>query len=63
MKSKTSRDRPRVGMMDDIMMGSYEHMKRRALDRLVRGFGCRVPAMRQRTDDGELRTLLATELF
>ena len=32
-RSKRPRGRPRMGMMDDIMMGSYEHMKRRALDR------------------------------
>ena len=33
MEGKRPRGRPRMGMIDDIMMGSYEHMKRRALDR------------------------------
>jgi len=53
MDSKGPRGRPRISMMDDIMMGSCEHMKRRALQSIqrVRGFGCQQPAMRQRTDD------------
>ena len=29
MEGKRPRGRPRMGMIDDIMMGSYEHMKRR----------------------------------
>ena len=33
MEGKRPKGRPRMGMMDDIMMGSYEHMKRRTLDR------------------------------
>ena len=33
MEGKRPKGRPRMGMIDDIMMGSYEHMKRRALDR------------------------------
>jgi len=31
-EGKKPRGRPRMGMIDDIMMGSNEHMKRRALD-------------------------------
>ena len=37
MEGKRLRGRPRIGMIDDIMMGSYKQMKRRALDRE----GCR----------------------
>ena len=33
MEGRRSKGRPRMGMMDDIMMGSYEHMKRIALDK------------------------------
>ena len=33
MEGKRPKGRPRMGMMDDIMMGSYEHMKRRDLER------------------------------
>ena len=33
MEGKRPRGRPRIGMMDDIMMGSYGDMKRMALDR------------------------------
>ena len=33
MEGKRPRGRPRMGMIDNIMMRSYEHMKRRALDR------------------------------
>lgn len=52
MEDKRPTGRPRIGMIDDIMKGSYEQMKRKALDRecWVREFGCRVPAMQQRTD-------------
>jgi len=33
MEGERSRGRPRMGMIGDKIMGSYEHMKRRALDR------------------------------
>jgi hypothetical protein len=33
MEGKRPKGRPRMGMIDDTMMGSYEHMKRKALDR------------------------------
>ena len=33
MEGKRPRGRPRIGIIDDIIMGSYEHMKRRAQDR------------------------------
>jgi len=54
MEGKKPKDRPRMGMIEDIMMmGSYKLMKRRALDRE----GCRVclrlSAMRQSTDDDD----------
>jgi len=32
MEGKRPRSRPRIGMIDDIMMGLYENMKRNALD-------------------------------
>ena len=32
IEDKRPNSRPRMGMIDDIMMGSYEHMKRRAQD-------------------------------
>jgi len=33
MQDKGSKGRPRMGMIENIMMGSYKHMKRRAQDR------------------------------
>ena len=33
LEGKRPNGRPRMGMIDDIMMGSYEHMKRRVLER------------------------------
>src|SRR5271163_39453 len=33
MEGKRSKGRPRMGMIDGIIMESYKHMKRRALDR------------------------------
>ena len=33
MESKRPRGMLRMGMIDNIMMGSYEHIKRRAPDR------------------------------
>ena len=33
MEGKRPRGRPRTGMIDDILMGSYEYTKTRALDR------------------------------
>ena len=33
MEGKRPRGRPRMGMIDEIMMGLYEHTKRRTLDR------------------------------
>ena len=33
MENKRPRGRPRIGMIDDLMKGSYVNMKRRAEDR------------------------------
>src|SRR5271170_5460740 len=33
MEGKRSKNKPKMGMMDDLLMGSYEHMKRSALDK------------------------------
>src|SRR5271163_2781072 len=33
VEGKRPNGRPRMGMMDKVMMGSYEHMKRKAVDR------------------------------
>jgi len=41
MEGRRPKGRPRMGMIDDIMMGSYERMKRRALDR--EGWRVRMP--------------------
>ena len=57
-RSKRLRSRPRKSMMDDIMIESYDRMKRRTLDREGGKFGCRGPAMQQRTDDDEIWSII-----
>jgi len=40
-----------MGMIEEIMIGSYERMKR--MVEMVGEFGCREHAMQQRTDDDD----------
>src|SRR5271168_211386 len=53
MEGKRPRGRPRMGVIDYIVLGLYVYLKTRGLDRNVGWFGCRGPVMRQRTDDDD----------
>jgi len=51
MEGKRQNCRPRLGIIEDIMMVLYEHMKREKIGRLW----CRGHAMRQRPDDDDAK--------
>src|SRR5207244_4589662 len=54
MENKRARGRPRIGMIDDLMEGSYVSMKRRVEDREEWRSWLQGAAGRQRTNDDDL---------